>query len=134
VVDVELTAADGYAERQAALAMLDRRRGGGRVTLGADRGYDTRDIVAGLRERDVTPHIAQNQSRRRGAIDRRTTRHPGYAVSQRVRKRIEEAFGWMKTTGALRKTRHRGTARVGWMFTLTAAACNLVRLPKLLAA
>jgi transposase len=108
VVDVELTAADGYAERQAALAMLDRRRGGGRVTLGADRGYDTRDIVAGLRERDVTPHIAQNQSRRRGAIDRRTTRHPGCAVSQRRRKRVEEVFGRAKTVGGLRKLRYVG--------------------------
>jgi hypothetical protein len=82
----------------------------------------------------VTPHVAQNDSGRRSAIDRRTTRHPGYAISQRVRKRIEEAFGWMKTTGGLRKTRHRGTARVGWMLTLTAAACNLARLPRLLAA
>jgi hypothetical protein len=84
-----------------------------------------------LRNINVTPHVAQNTSRR-SAIDRRTTRHPGYAAGQRLRKRIEEGFGWIKTTGGLRKTRHRGTARVGWMFTLTAAACNLVRLPKLL--
>jgi hypothetical protein len=82
---------------------------------------------------NVTPHIAQNTSRR-SAIDQRTTRHPGYVVSQRIRKRIEEAFGWIKTTGGLRKARHRGTARVGWMFTLTAAACNLIRLPNLLEA
>ena len=91
-------------------------------------------MVAGLRALNVTPHVAQNTSGRRSAIDRRTTRHPGYAVSQRTRKRIEEAFGWIKTVGGLRKTRHRGTARVGWMFTLTAAACNLIRLPKLLEA
>ena len=82
---------------------------------------------------NVTPHIAQNTSRR-SAIDQRTTRHPGYVVSQRVRKRIEEAFGWIKSSAGFRETRHRGTDRVGWMFTLTAAACNLVRLPKLLAA
>jgi len=82
----------------------------------------------------VTPHVAQNTSNRRSAIDRRTTRHPGYAISQRLRPRIEESFGWIKTVGGLRKTRHRGTARVGWLFTLTAAACNLIRLPKLLAA
>jgi len=90
-----------------------------------------RSFVAALRDLNVTPHIAQNTTRR-SAIDRRTTRHPGYLTSQRVRKRIEEAFGWIKTTGGLRKTRHRGTARVGWIFTLTAAACNLLRLPKLL--
>ena len=90
-------------------------------------------FVADLRDLNITPHVAQNTARR-SAIDRRTTRHPGYEASQRVRKRIEEAFGWIKTTGGLRKTRHRGTARVGWMFTLTAAACNLIRLPKLLEA
>ena len=92
------------------------------------------DFVADLRALNVTPHVAQNTTSRRSAIDARTTRHPGYAVSQRLRKRIEEIFGWIKTVGGLRKTRHRGTARVGWMFTLTAAAYNLVRLPKLLAA
>jgi hypothetical protein len=89
--------------------------------------------MAALRALNVTPHIAQNTSRR-SAVDGRTTRHGGYVLSQRVRKRIEEAFGWIKTTGGLRRTRHRGTARVGWMFTLTAAACNLIRLPKLLEA
>ena len=104
------------------------------MTLGADKAYDVADFVADLRALHVTPHVAQNTSGRRSAIDGRTTRHPGYAVSQRVRKRIEESFGWIKTTAGLRKTRHRGTARVGWMFTLTAAACNLVRLPKLLEA
>ena len=92
------------------------------------------DFVADLRALKVTPHVAQNTSGRRSAIDGRTTRHPGYAISQRLRPRIEESFGWIKTVGGLRKTRHRGSARVGWLFTLTAAACNLIRLPKLLAA
>jgi transposase len=134
IVDAMLTPATGTAEREAAEAMLGRQAGRHRATLGADKGYDAAGFVAALRTLKVTPHIAQNTSGRRSAIDRRTTRHPGYAVSQRVRKRIEEAFGWIKTVGGLRKTRHRGTARVGWMFTLTAAACNLIRLPKLLAA
>jgi len=133
IVDALLTPASGTAERDAALAMLGRQAGRHRATLGADKGYDAADFVVELRALNVTPHIAQNTARR-SAIDRRTTRHPGYATSQRVRKRIEEAFGWIKTTGTLRKTRHRGTARVGWVFTLTATACNLVRLPKLLAA
>jgi hypothetical protein len=83
---------------------------------------------------DVTPHVAQNNTNRRSAIDRRTTRHPGYGLSQKIRKRIEEVFGWAKTCGTMRKTRHRGRQRVGWSFTLTAAAYHLVRLPKLLAA
>jgi hypothetical protein len=105
----------------------------GRVTLGGDKAYDTRDFVAEMRRLGVTPHVAQNTKGRRSAIDGRTTRHAGYAVSVRVRKRIEEVFGWMKTVGVLRKTRHRGNARVGWMFTFVAAAYNLVRIPKLLA-
>jgi transposase len=131
IVDAVLTAASGTAERAAAEAMLARRPGRHRLTLGADKGYDAADFVAAIRALNVTPHIAQN-TRRRSAIDGRTTRHLGYAVSQRIRKRVEEAFGWIKTTGGFRKTRHRGIARVGWMFALTAAACNLVRLPKLL--
>ena len=134
IVDAVLTPASGTAERDAALAMLGRQRGRHRVTLGADKAYDVADFVASLRAMKVTPHVAQNTANRRSAIDGRTARHAGYAVSQRIRKRIEEGFGWLKTTGGLRKTRHRGTDRVGWMFTLTAAACNLVRLPKLLAA
>jgi transposase len=134
IVDAMLTPATGTAERDAAEAMLGRQAGRHQATLGADKGYDSAGFVATLRTLKVTPHIAQNTSGRRSAIDRRTTRHPGYAVSQRMRKRIEEAFGWIKTVGGLRKTRHRGTARVGWLFTLTAAACNLIRLPKLLAA
>jgi transposase len=133
IIDAMLTSATGTAERDAAEAMLARQAGRQRATLGADKGYDTRDFVAAVRALNVTPHVAQTTGRR-SAIDRRTTRHPGYAVSQRVRKRIEEGFGWIKTTGGFRKTRHRGTARVGWLFTLTAAACNLVRLPKLIQA
>jgi transposase len=133
IVDAVLTTASGTAERAAAEAMLTRQPGRHRLTLGADKGYDAADFVAAVRALNVTPHIAQN-AKRRSAIDGRTTRHLGYAVSQRIRKRVEEAFGWIKTTGGFRKTRHRGTARVGWMFTLTVAACNLVRLPKLLEA
>ncbi|WP_459664353.1 transposase, partial [Novosphingobium sp. 11B] len=103
-------------------------------TLGADKNYDTAAFVEALREMDVTPHVAQNNTNRRSAIDGRTTRHPGYGLSQKIRKRIEEVFGWAKTCGTMRKTRHRGQDRVGWSFTLTAAAYNLVRLPKLLGA
>ncbi|MGH7041726.1 MAG: IS5 family transposase [Acetobacteraceae bacterium] len=134
VVDTRLTTASGTAERAAALEMIGELPAVARITLGADKAYDTADFVAELRRLGVTPHVARHTSRRRSAIDGRTTRHPGYAISQRIRKRIEEVFGWMKTAGGLRKTRHRGTARVGWMFTLTAAACNLVRIPKLIAA
>jgi transposase len=134
VVDARLSQADGYAERREALAMLDDLPGSHRVTVGGDRGYDTQDFVEGCRALGVTPHVAQNTSNRRSRIDDRTTRHPGYEVSQRARKRIEEVFGWMKTVGLMRKTRHRGQARVGWMFTFTAAAYNLVRMRNLLAA
>jgi IS5 family transposase len=104
----------------------------GRITLGADKLYDTRAFVAEMRSLGVTPHVAQHTNKRRSAIDGRTTRHPGYGVSQRIRKRIEEGFGWIKTVGGMRKTRHRGTDRVGWQFILTAAAYNLVRIPRLL--
>jgi transposase len=133
VVDAALTTATGTAEREAAASMLSALPAGGRITVGADKLFDTRDFIAEMRRLGVTPHVAQHTNGRRSAIDRRTTRHPGYALSQRVRKRIEEGFGWMKTVGGLRKTRHRGVARVGWMFTLTAAAYNLVRIPKLMA-
>ena len=139
IVDAELTRASGTAERDAALAMVGRRGRGRRITLGADKGYDVADFVDTLRSLTVTPHIAvdghvtKTGKRRKTRIDRRTTRHAGYAASQRLRKRIEEGFGWIKTTGGLAKTRHRGLDRVGWMFTLTAAAYNLVRLPKLIA-
>jgi transposase len=134
IVDALVSEASGTAERAAALTMLGRQAGRHRATLGADKAYDVAAFVADLRTLKVTPHVARNTSGRRSAIDGRTTRHPGYAVSQRLRPRIEESFGWIKTVGGLRKTRHRGTARVGWLFTLTAAACNLIRLPKLLAA
>lgn len=138
VVGACLTQATGTAEREAALALIDAHRPGKRrITLGADKAYDVAAFVAALRARRITPHIARDDhltktgKRRRTSIDARTMRHPGYAVSLRIRKRIEESFGWIKTTGALRKTRHKGTERVGWMFALTAAAYNLVRLPKL---
>ncbi|MGH6913167.1 MAG: transposase, partial [Geminicoccales bacterium] len=134
IVDALVTQASGTAERAAAEAMLGRQTGRHRATVGADKAYDGAGFVADLRALHGTPHVAQNRSGRRSAIDARTTRHPGYAVSQRIRKRIEERFGWIKTVGGQRKTRHRGTARVGWLFTLSAAACNLVRLPKLLQA
>jgi transposase len=134
VIDARLTHATGTAEREAALAMLGELRGRHRITLGADKGYDARGFVEELRALTVTPHVAQNQTGRRSAVDGRTTRHPGYALSQAVRKRIEEVFGWAKAVAPMRQTRHRGLARVGWQFTLTAAAYNLVRLPKLLAA
>src|SRR5437773_965513 len=134
VVDTRLTLATGTAEREAALDMAAARPGNHRITLAADKGYDVAGFVADLRQYNVTPHVAQNTTNRRSAIDARTTRHPGYAVSGRVRKRIEEVFGWTKATAGFRKTRHRGLARVGWMFTLTATAYNLVRLPKLVAA
>jgi hypothetical protein len=133
VVDAMLTHATGTAEREAALAMLARMAGRHRITLGADKAYDTAGFIAALRGIVVTPHVAQNSNGRRSAIDGRTTRHAGYKVSIRIRKKIEEIFGWAKTSGGLRKTRHRGGARVGWNFTLTAAAYNLVRLPRLLA-
>jgi transposase len=133
LVDARLTPATGTAEREAAVAMLSARPGGERITVGADKLFDTSDFVAEMRRLRVTPHVAQHTNGRRSAIDRRTTRYVGYDLSQRIRKRIEEGFGWIKTVGGLRKTRHRGTARVGWQFTLTAAAYNLVRFPKLLA-
>jgi transposase len=131
VVDVRLTQAGGTAERDAALEMLGNKPASKRVTLGGDRGYDTRGFVAATRDLRVTPHVAQNDSNRRSAIDHRTTRHDGYAVSQVKRKRVEEVFGWMKTVALQRKTRFRGLARVGWMFTFAAAAYNLVRMRNL---
>jgi transposase len=131
VVDARLTLASGTAERDAAITMLKHKAEAKAVTLGADRGYDTRGFVAATRELNVTPHVAQNNTNRRSAIDGRTTRHEGYAVSQRKRKRVEEVFGWMKTVALQRKTRFRGVERVGWMFTLSAAAYNLVRMRNL---
>lgn len=133
-VDVELTEANGRAEREAGLEMAKRLRSKGRPTLGADKGYDTQDFVDGLRELGVTPHVAQNTNGRSSRIDGRTTRHAGYGQSQKKRKLVEQIFGWMKTTAVLRQTRHRGRERVAWMFTLTAAAYNLVRIRNLLEA
>ena len=134
VVDTRVTQATGTAEREAALAMAEEIPGQQRVTLGADQNYDTRDCVRELRELRVTPHVAQNTSGRSSAMDGRTTRHPGYAVSQRKRQCVEEIFGWLKTVGLLRKVRHRGVARVGWMFTFAAAVYNMVRMRTLAAA
>jgi transposase len=134
LVNACLTRADGHAERVAALALIEAYAERPRaITLGGDKNYDVEDFVNELRTLRVTPHVAQNTSRRRSAIDGRTTRHPGYGASQRIRKRIEEAFGWMKTVGGQAKPRLRGLKRVGFAFTFAAACYNLVRLPKLLA-
>lgn len=133
VVDTCVTQATGTAEREAALAMVEAIPGQHRLTLGADKNYDTRDFVRQLRELRATPHVAQHTTGRSSAIDGRTTRHVGYTISQQRRKRVEEIFGWMKTVGLLRKTRHRGVARVGWMFTFAAAVYNLVRMRTLAA-
>jgi IS5 family transposase len=134
VVDTELLQCNGTAERDAALLMVERIDGDHRATLAGDKGYDTRDFVQQLRAMNVTPHVAQNDKRPGGsAIDGRTTRHPGYRISQQRRKRVEEVFGWLKTVAMLRKTRHRGVFRVGWVFTFAAAAYNLVRMRNLLA-
>ena len=134
VVETETTQADGHAERAAALTMIERHSPGSerQLTLGADKGYDTGDFVADLRAMNVTPHVAAKV--KGSALDGRTTRHPGYLVSQRKRKLIEEAFGWGKTVGTAAKTMLRGAARVGFQFTLNMAAYNLARMPKLLAA
>ena len=126
-----ITQATGRAEPQAAMAMVEQVPGWRRITLGADKGYDTKEFVQQLRDHLVTPHIARKQT---SVIDDRTTRHPGYLISQQKRKRVEEIFGWLKTVAGLRKTRHRGVGRVGWMFTFALAAYNLVRLRNLAAA
>ena len=133
IVNAELLEANGRAERDAALLMLEQVPGTKRVTAGADKGYDTAEFVAECRHLGVTPHVARNTGRRGGsALDARTVRHPGYAVSQRRRKRIEECFGWLKDIALLRKLRHRGLPKVGWVFTFAAAAYNLVRMRNLL--
>jgi len=128
VVDLVLTQATGTAEREAALDLFDRRRGRRRITVGADKAYDTADFIAGCRERHVTPQVAQHTTRRRSCIDRRTTRHPGYALAQRIRKRVEEIFGWVKTVGGGRKLRYIGVARNQAWATIAGAAYNLVRM------
>jgi len=133
VVDTELLQCNGTAERDAAMLMAERVEGTERVTLGADKAYDTKDFVKEMRGMNVTPHVTQNEKRPGGsAIDTRTTRHAGYQVSLRKRKRIEEVFGWIKTVGMLRKTRHRGVHKVAWVFTFAAAAYNLVRMGNLI--
>ena len=132
IVDARLTLATGTAEWEAATDMIGAMAGRHRITVGGDKNYDTAAFVAGMRGLNVTPHVAQNTSNRRSAIDGRVTRHPGYAISQVIRKRIEEGFGWVKAIGMMAKTKLRGTARVGWRFRLTAAAYDLIRLPKLL--
>jgi transposase len=131
VVQATVTPATGTAERDAALALVDAQAPAGRITLGGDKNYDTAAFVAALRERQVTPHVAQHMTRRTSAIDGRTTRHAGYAVSQQKRKRVEEVFGWLKTVGLVRKVKLRGVPRVGWLFTFAAAVYNLVRMRNL---
>jgi transposase len=134
VVDFEVTTATGTAEREAAVGQVDeaKERGFRPATLGGDKNYDTKAFVAELRDRDVTPHVAQNTSGRRSAIDGRTTRHAGYEVSQRIRKRVEEIFGWMKTVGGFRRTRFLGLERTGLAGYLVATAYNLVRIARLM--
>ena len=131
VVDTALTQATGTAEREAALSMVKELPGTRRLTLGGDKNYDVKAFVQDLRDQNVTPHVAQNTTNRSSAIDDRTTRHAGYEISQRIRKRIEEAFGWMKTIGPMGKTKYRGRRRVDWMFAFTAAAYNLIRIRNL---
>jgi IS5 family transposase len=126
-----VTQATGKAEREAALGLIEEIPRRTRITLGADKGYDVADFVERLRDCGVTPHIAQKV--RYSAIDGRTTQHPGYAVSHWKRKRVEAIFGWLKTVGMMRKTRHRGLFRVGWIFTFALAAYNLVRIRNLTA-
>jgi IS5 family transposase len=132
IVNAEVFEANGTAERDAALVMLEQIPGTKQVTVGGDKAYDTADFVAECRNLKVTPHVAQNLERPGGsAIDARTTQHVGYAISQRKRKRIEECFGWLKTIALLRKVRHRGILKVGWNFTFAAAAYNLIRMRNL---
>lgn len=131
VADAEVLQANGTAERDAALVMIEAIPGDHDVTVGADKNYDTKDFVAESRNLNATPHVSQNNKNRKSAIDGRTARHAGYAISQQKRKRVEEIFGWMKTVGGMRKLRHRGLELVGWMFTFAAAAYNLVRIRNL---
>jgi len=132
IVNAMAWEANGTAERDTALLMLQQIPGTKRVTVGGDKGFDTADFIAECRHLQVTPHVAQNDGRRGGsAIDQRTTRHAGYRISQKKRKRIEECFGWLKTIALLRKLRHRGLFKVDWVFTFACAAYNLVRLRNL---
>jgi transposase len=133
LVQTFLTEATGRAERDAAMLMAEAIPTGKRVTLGGDKNYDTREFVRELRGMNITPHVAQNTTNRRSAVDERTTRHTGYEVSQRKRKRVEQSFGWMKMIGMLKKVKLRGIDKVGWLFTFTGAAYNLCRLRNLMA-
>src|SRR5882672_3082186 len=134
IVDTAVTVATGTAERDAAIVMLgELPLTTRRITVGADKGYDTRDWVRAVRTMGITPHVAQYTGNRGSAIDQRTTRHPSYAVSQRCRKKVEQPFGWMKTVGLLRKLRHRGGRLVDWIFTFPAAAYTLFRWRNLVA-
>ena len=135
VVETELGEASGTVEREAAKTMVTRYSpGANRITLGGDKGFDAREFVDDLRELNVTPHVAQNTANRASAINGRTTRHPGYAISQKKRKLVEEPFGWAKTIGGLARPMLRGAKRLGFKFTLTMAAYDLIRLPKLIGA
>jgi hypothetical protein len=132
IINTELFEANGTAEREAALVMLEQIPGSKRVTVAGDKGYDTKEFVAECRNLNATPHVAQNRNRRGGsAIDGRTVRHTGYRISQLKRKRIEESFGWLKTIALMRKVQHRGIFKVGWVFTFAASAYNLVRMRNL---
>lgn len=133
-VNGRVTRATGYAEREAALKMIEEVPGKHRITVGGDKAYDTKEFVRQLRLRNATPHVAQNTIGRASAIDARTTQHPGYQVSQKKRKCVEEIFGWLKTVGMLRKTRHQGVDRVEWMFNFGLAAYNLVRMRNMMEA
>src|SRR6266702_606074 len=132
IVKTEVTKASGTGEREAAKSMVKQLpRTTRRITLGGDKGYDTADFVRELRSLKITPHVAQNDTNRKSAIDGRTTSHPNYAISLRIRKRIEEGFGWMKTVGRIRKTMYRGIDKIAWQLNLHAAAYNLVRMKNL---
>lgn len=134
VVRAQATTATGTAEPETAEDLVEQIAGDRVRTVGADKAFDTADFVDGMRDLNVTPHVAQNTTGRHSAIDGRTTRHPGYELSQRARKRVEEIFGWLKTVGLMRKVRHRGTDRVDWMFVFACAVYNLVRIRNLQAA
>ena len=135
IVDAMVTEADGTAERDAALLMLDQRQkdGSRRITVGADKAYDTKDFVTTAREFNVTVHATKNDKGRRSNLDRRTTRHPGYAISLSRRWLVEKGFGWLKQTGPLQQVKLRGLEKVDWLFVFSCAAHNLIRLPRLIA-
>jgi hypothetical protein len=134
VMDARVSQSTGTAERDIAIEMVRDRGNRRRITVGADKAYDTKAFVADCRDLNATPHVTQNICRNRmSAIDGRTVQQPGYAISQNKRKRIEEVFGWMKTIGLMRQTRHRGRDRVDWMFSLAAATYNLIRIRNLMA-